>query len=184
MKFRNFFQELNKRKVDYFIWKSRENTKKFFSGEKDLDIYLNPKHEEIFNKILKKYPHEERISGFDHIRMVYFLEGGKKYLLHIFKKLSFGKSRFTKNYFIERKNLRVISKNSLKYLSPEDEIRIYFLKSIIKKQPKKEAYKTFLNILRSIKGVDIKTRPIIIKVSNPFPQILKLFIRKIKKFKI
>lgn len=96
----DFFQELDKNKIEYVVWKNCNLIQNFFEGNENLDIYINQKNKEICKSLLKeKFWIEVKSTTNNHknINHYIYISNDKIYNIHIYFRLISGNS-ITKNY--------------------------------------------------------------------------------------
>lgn len=81
----DFFQELDKNKIEYVVWKNCNLIQNFFEGNENLDIYINQKNKEICKSLLKeKFWIEVKSTTNNHknINHYIYISNDKIYNIH------------------------------------------------------------------------------------------------------
>ena len=96
----SLFEELDKTKIDYVVWKNCNLINKFFDGNENLDIYIKLENKENFETILKEKLWVEvksTTTNHKYINHYLFISDKKIFHIHVYFRLITGNS-ISKNY--------------------------------------------------------------------------------------
>ena len=96
----DLFEELDKNRIEYVVWKNCNLIDDFFDGNENLDIYINQKNKEKFKLLVKeKLWIEVKTTTINHknIDHYLFINDKKIYHIHVYFRLITGNS-ISKNY--------------------------------------------------------------------------------------
>lgn len=149
----DLFTALNQSDIRYCHWKSNVRLEAALAGDTDLDLLVDPAHEDEFKRLLgardiklvvpppgKEYPGLEHYLGFDYLT-------GRLFHLHVHFRLVLGE-QYVKNYalpleaqFLDSSGVRC----GVKVPSPEMELIVLSLRALLKYRDR-DALKDLLSI--------------------------------------
>ena len=137
----SLFEELDKTKIDYVVWKNCNLINKFFDGNENLDIYVKHENKENFETILKEKLWVEvksTTTNHKYINHYLFISDKKIFHIHVYFRLITGNS-ISKNYDLTKsynlfENKIFDTKNKLWLMSYELQLELFKIRLASKHQ--------------------------------------------------
>ena len=138
---KNLFQDLDKKKIEYVIWKNCNLIDDFFKGNENLDIYIDQKQKKEFESIIRENLWVEvKSTTINHRNIHHYLSinNEKIYHIHVYFRMFTGNS-ITKNYdltglydYFENKNFD--TKNNLWIMDFKLQLELFKIRMACKRK--------------------------------------------------
>lgn len=135
------FEDLNNEKIEYVVWKNSNLIEKFFKGEENLDIFINKKHHNKFNFLIKKNNWIEvksTTNNFIEIKHYLYFLHNKVLHIHAYYSLITGNS-ISKNYDLSNfknyfQNKHLDGKYNIWILNYDIQLLLFKIRLLIKRK--------------------------------------------------